>query len=552
MTIRFSTDARKRLLAGVNTLADAVAVTLGPKGRNVCLAKTFGSPLITKDGVSVAKEIELEDHYENMGCLLVREVASKTSDDAGDGTTTATVLARELCVAGMRLVEAGLAPVALKRGMDKAGQWVVEQIYGISLPVKTQQDIENIATVSANGDNVIGKVIAEAVAKVGRDGVVNIEDGKGTTTVLEATDGMQIPRGWFNPVFCLDGERQETVLENPYILVLEQPLLACRPMVNLLNAIVESQRPMIIIAPDFGGEALPLFAQNLKAKILTAILVKAPGFGHNQEALLLDIACLTGATLVTPKTGVNLEDVTLEQLGSARMVRITSQMTTIVDGGGTQEAIDERISMIRGELSKTGSEFDSDKLRERMGKLLGGVCVIKVGAHSEVAVKELKARMEDALFATQASIDEGVVPGGGASYLRAAWRVENMYSAALTGDLEDPPGPMPVGTEEIAGFKLVLRACAAPMIQILDNAGVKGEVWVERLDAYCNADGQDEEGLGIDATDVTIKNLFEAGIVDPAKVARCAITNAISAVGTLLTTEAVISKGKVLRPGEMG
>jgi len=548
MTIRFSSDARKRLLSGVNTLADAVAVTLGPRGRNVCLAKTFGGPLITKDGVSVAKEIELEDRYENMGCLLVREVASKTSDDAGDGTTTATVLARDLCVEGMRLVEAGLAPVALKRGMDKAGAWLVEQIYSISLPIKTQQDIENIATVSANGDREIGKVIAEAVAKVGRDGVVNIEDGKGTNTVLEATDGMKIDRGWFNPVFCLDGERQETVLENPFILVMETPLTACRPMVNLLNAVVESQRPLLIIAPDFGGEALPLFAQNLQHKILTAILVKAPGFGHNQEALLQDIATLVGATLVTPKTGVTLDEVTLEQLGSARTVRVTAQNTTIVDGGGKQEEIDERIRMIKAEIARSGSEFDNDKMRERMGKLLGGVCVIKVGAHSEVAVKELKARMEDALYATQASIDEGVVPGGGASYLKAAWRVGNMLDACLGGDLEDPPGPMPVGDEELAGFRLVLRACAAPMVRILDNAGEKGEVWVERLDAACNDDDGDI-GLGIDATDVKIKNLFEAGIVDPTKVARCAITNAISAVGTLLTTEAVISKGKVVDPG---
>ena len=549
MSIRFSTDARKRMLVGVNALADAVAVTLGPRGRNVCLEKKFGNPVITKDGVSVAKEIELEDAYENMGCLFVREVASKTSDDAGDGTTTATVIARDLCVQGMRLVEAGLAPIAIKRGMDKAGAWLVDQIFSISLPIKSQQDIENIATVSANGDREIGSVIAEAVAKVGRDGVVNIEDGKGTTTVLEATDGMKIDRGWFNSVFCLDGERQETVLENPFILVMEQGLTACRPMVELLNAVVEAQRPLVIIAPDFGGEALPLFAQNLQQKILTTVLVKAPGFGHNQEALVQDIACLIGATLVTPKTGVSLDQITTDMLGSARMVRITAQTTTIVDGGGSQEGIDERIKMIRGELSKTGSEFDSDKLRERMGKLLGGVCVIKVGAASELAVKELKARMEDALYATQASIDEGVVPGGGASYLHAAWRVENMYNAVLEGTLEEAPGPMPSNEEEMAGFKLVLQACKSPMIRILDNAGEKGEVWVERLEAYVNDNELSEDGLGIDAMDVKIKNLFDAGIVDPTKVARCAIVNAISAVGTLLTTEVVISKGKVVKPG---
>lgn len=546
MSIKYGPDARKRLLVGVNTLADAVAVTLGPRGRNVCLEKKFGDPLITKDGVSVAKEIELEDPWENMGCLLVREVASKTSDDAGDGTTTATVLARDLCREGMRLVEAGLAPVALKRGMDKAAAWIVEQVYAISMPIKSQQDIENIATVSANGDREIGKVIAEAVAKVGKDGVVNIEDGRGTTTTMEASDGMKLDRGWFSPVFCFDAERQETVLENPLVFILEQPLTACRPMVNLLNAIVETQRPLFIIAPDFGGEALPLFAQNLQRGILKAVLIKAPGFGTQQEALLQDIAVLTGASLVTPKTGLGLGDVTLEHLGSARMIRITAQSTTIVDGGGSEEDINERIKMIRGELSKTGSEYDGDKLRERLGKLLGGVCVIKVGAHSEIAVKELKARMEDALYATQASIDEGIVPGGGTAYARASWRAGGMYQATLSGDLEDLPGPMPVGDEEIAGFKLVLKACEAPFKQILRNAGANGDVWLERLDGLEDND----DALGVDATDLKIKNLLEAGIVDPTKVARCAIMNAVSAVGTLLTTEAVIHKDKAPRPGE--
>jgi chaperonin GroEL len=547
MTIKYGSDARKRLLVGVNTLADAVSVTLGPRGRNVCLEKKFGNPLITKDGVSVAKEIELEDPWENMGCMLVREVASKTSDDAGDGTTTATVIARELCVAGMKLVEAGIAPVALKRGMDKAAAWVVEEIYSVSLPIKSQMDIENIATISANGDREIGKIIAEAVAKVGKDGVVNIEDGKGTTTTMEATDGMQIDRGWFNPIFCLDLEHQESLLENPLIFVLEQPLTACRPMLNLLNAVVETQRPMVIIAPDFGGEAVPLFAQNLQRNVLKVVLIKAPGFGIQQEAVLLDIATLTGATLVTPKTGLALGEVTLEHLGSARLVRLTASTTTIVDGGGTQEAINERLKMIRGEISKTGSEYDTDKLRERLGKLLGGVCVIKVGAHSEMAVKELKARMEDALYATQASIDEGIVPGGGAAYMRASWRVGGVYQAVLSGDLEDLPGPMPEGPEETAGFKLVLRACEAPFKQILRNAGANGDVWLERLEAMTDAD----DGVGVDALDLTIKNLLEVGIVDPTKVARCAVVNAVSAVGTILTTEAVIHKDKPGLPGGM-
>jgi chaperonin GroEL len=449
MPIRHGMEARKSILAGVNALADAVAVTLGPRGRNVCMEKAFGNPLITKDGVSVAKEIELGDQWENLGVRLLREVASKTSDDAGDGTTTATVLARKLCVDGMQLVEAGFPPVHLKRGMDKAAEWVVDRLLGISLPVKSQQDIENIATVSANGDRVIGKLIAEAVAKVGKDGVVNIEDGRGTETVLEAVDGMALDRGWFHQEFCLDPERQESVLTDPLIMVMDQPLTACRPMVTLLNAVVESHRPFLVIAHDFGGEAVPLFIQNRKAGILTTVLVKAPGFGIKQKAMLQDIAALVGAQLISPDLGIALGDVTIDMLGTARSVRVTSKETVIVDGGGTQEAIDDRVARIRGEMSKTGSEYDMDFLRGRLGKLLGGVCVIKVGAHSETAVKELKARMEDALFATKASIDEGVVPGGGAAYLHAAqMSLAGLDPEADTGDL-----PRPEGDAELAGFK---------------------------------------------------------------------------------------------------
>lgn len=541
MPIRHGMEARKAILVGVNTLADAVAVTLGPRGRNVCLEKAFGGPLITKDGVSVAKEIELEDHWENLGARLIREAASKTSDDAGDGTTTATVLARRLCQDGMKLVEAGLPPVALKRGMDKAAEWVVDRLIGLSLPVKSQQDIENIATISANGDRDVGKVVAEAVAKVGKDGVVNIEDGRGTETVLEATDGMLLDRGWFHPEFCLDGERQESVLVEPLILVMDQPLTACRPMVNLLNAVVEAQRPFLIIAHDFGGEALPLFIQNRKAGILTTVLVKAPGFGAKQKAMVQDIAALVGAQIVSPDLGTALGDVTLEMLGTARSVRITGKETVLVDGGGTQEAIDDRIARIRGEMSQTGSEYDLDFLRERLGKLLGGVCVIKVGAHSETAVKELKARMEDALFATKASIDEGIVSGGGASYLHAA----QLSAAALDPACSDDELPRPNGDTEIAGFKLVLAACEEPMRLIVSNGGKNGDVWVERVKAEADPD------LGVDATDMTIKCMVEAGILDPLKVARCAVANAVSVAGILLTTEAAIVKGRPAKPGDL-
>lgn len=539
MAIQHGMEARKGIMAGVNALTDAVVVTLGPKGRNVCSEKTFGPPLITKDGVSVAKEIELADQWENIGARLIREAASKTSDDAGDGTTTATVLARKLCQDGMKLVEAGLPPVALKRGMDKAAAWVVERLIGLSMPVKSQQDIQNIATISANGDVEVGKLIADAVAKVGKDGVVNIEDGRGTSTVMEATDGMLLDRGWFHPEFCLDPERQESVMENPMIFVLDQPLTACRPLVNLLNSVVESQRPFFIIAHDFGGEALPLFIQNRKAGILTTVCIKAPGFGLKQKAILQDIAALVGATLVSADVGIALGDVTPDMLGSARKVRVTGKETVIVDGGGTQEAIDERVTMIRGEMSQTGSEYELDALRERMGKLLGGVCAIKVGAHSELAVKELKARMEDALYATKASIDEGIVPGGGAAYLHAALWVGGLWAkGALKDDL-------PQGDTEEAGFKLVLKACEEPMKAIVRNAGSNGTLWVERV-----KESEDPE-VGVDATDMTMKNLFEAGILDPLKVARSAVANAVSVAGTLLTTEAAIAKGRPAKPGDL-
>ena len=385
MPIKYGSDARKRMLRGITLLADAVAVTLGPRGRNVGLEKTFGAPLVTKDGVSVAKEINLADPWENIGSRLVKEVASKTSDDAGDGTTTATVIARYLAINGVRLVEARLSPVSLKRGMDKACAILVEQIVGLSLPVKGQQHIENVATISANGDRIVGRVVAEAVAKVGRDGVVNIEEGKTMDTVVEATDGLQFDRGWATPHFMLDGQTQSSVLTDPAILVADFPLSNVRQMLPILEGLIETQKSLVVIAPDFTGDFLPTFTQNLVQKRFMSQLVKAPAFGVQQTETLRDIAVLTGAMLLSKDQGMGLDSLTADMLGSARLVTVTAKTTTIVDGGGRPEEIEGRISQIKTEASRAGSEYDKDKLRERMGKLLGGICVIKVGAGFELA-----------------------------------------------------------------------------------------------------------------------------------------------------------------------
>ena len=544
MPITYGTDARKSMLIGINALADAVAVTLGPRGRNVGLEKAFGSPFVTKDGVSVAKEIDLHDPDQNVGVRLVREVASKTSEDAGDGTTTATVLARRLAVEGMKLLAAGMAPISIKRGMDKAAAQVVEQIMGMSIPVKTQQDIENVATISANGDRAIAKVIADAVAKVGKDGVVNIEEGRTMETLVETTDGMKLDRGWFNAAFCMNPERQESVLDNPYILVTDIHVSGVRAMLPLLEWLVKEKRPLLIIAPDFSGEAVPLFYGNLSQGNLITQLVKAPGFGQSQQEILRDLAALTGATLISKDLGMNLNaDITGEYLGNARRVRITAKDTTIVDGGGQQEAVEMRLGQIKAEIERSGSEYDKDKLRERLGKLLGGVCVIKVGAPSELSMKELKSRMEDALFATKASIDEGVVPGGGTAYLRAAQRVAEALLAKKEGDPDFADVVLPEGDEEAAGFNLVLRTMEEPMRQIVQNAGKTGEVFVERVRDL------EDELMGVDATDLTIKNMFESGIIDPTKVVRSAVANSVSIVGTLLTTEAIVRKPGPTKPG---
>jgi chaperonin GroEL len=548
MSQRYGTDVRKRMLAGVNKLADAVAVTLGPRGRNVCLEKSFGSPLVTKDGVSVAKEINLHDPWEDMGAKLVKEVASKTSDEAGDGTTTATVLARNLLVSGVKLVEAGFAPVAMKRGMDKACALIVDQIIGLSLPVKEQAHIENVATISANGDREIGKIVAEAVAKVGKDGVVNIEEGRNDKTTIETTDGMKLDRGWAHPGFCVDQGGQETVLHDVLVLVTDLDVGAIRPMLPMLEQVVKENRPLFIVAPDFTGEALPTFLQNMQKGQLISCLVKAPGFGDNQRNILEDIAILTGAEFITKQKGMTLTaegGLNPSWLGKAGRIRITGKDTIITDGGASQEAIDHRVAQIKADISRSGSEYDKDKLRERMGKLLGGICVVKVGASSELAMKETKARMEDALYATKASIDEGVVPGGGVTLVRASEYIKALVEGKASGDLTEeelPAADLPEGQDETAGFNLVLRACEEPFRQIVKNGGKSGSVMVEKLKET------KDEMMGLDVTDFEWKNMMDAGILDPVKIVRNAITNAVSIASTMLTTEAASRKDGPVKP----
>jgi len=536
MPIKYGNDIRKKLLSGVNKLADAVVVTLGPKGRNVCLEKNFGAPLVTKDGVSVAKEIELADPWENLGARLVREVASKTSDDAGDGTTTATVLARYMFAESNRLISAGVTPIALKRGMDKALEYVERGIYDQSFPVRTQLDIEGVATVSANGDTRIGKIVAEAVAKVGKDGIVNIEEGKATDIIIEATDGLQFDRGLISSDFKLNPEMGYSVLEDPYIFVTDMPLSSIRPLLPALEKLVQERRPVLWIAPDFEGEALAALCQNFGAKVLCSQLVKTPSFGMQQTEMLIDIATLTGATFITKDLGMTFSDVTVESFGTARTVKITDKSTTIVDGGGSVEDIDARIEQIKSQIAMAGSEFDRDKLQERLGKLLGGVCSIKVGASSELELKEIKGRMEDALYATRAAIDEGLVPGGGMCLIRAAKLAQGWLQEWSTKS-EESPLPLPIGDEETCGFRLVLEACYEPFAAILRNGGVKNSDRL--LDQVFASDG---EFLGIDARTMELSNLKELGILDPTKVVRATIENAVSLVGTMLTTEVAIYK----------
>jgi chaperonin GroEL len=521
MPIEFGAAARKKLLTGVETLARTVAVTLGPRGRNVVLQKAFGDPLITKDGVSIAKEIELSDPFENMGALLLREIASKTSDDAGDGTTTATVIGHYLFKRGLALVEAGIEPLALKRGMDAAVREIADGIVGLSLPVKGQQDVENVATVAANGDRALGKIIAECVAKVGTDGVIAIEEGRGMKTEVEAVEGLKFDRGWMHSAF--KGENAtELVLEQCRVLITDLKVANPKALLPMLDRILAEGSPLAIIAPDFEPVAVATFVQNLPK--LKSVLIKAPTFGSSQLDVLEDIAALTGGQVITKSKGQNFDetfkDGSLDVLGLVGRLVVTERATTLMEGAGEEDAVEARIEQIKAQMERSGSEYDRDKLKERLGKLQGGVCVIKVGAATELEMKELKARLEDALHATRASIDEGVVAGGGITLIRAAQRA--------TTDLQG---------DELVGFQLVQRACDVPFQRIIENAGGQPTVLLQQVkeakDLFVGVDASN--GLGL-------KNMLDAGILDPARVVRSSIVNAVSAVGTMLTTECLLRK----------
>ncbi len=533
--ITFSHNARTSILRGVNTLADTVKVTLGPRGRNVVIEKTFGAPTITKDGVTVAKEIELENKFENMGAQMVKEVASKTSDVAGDGTTTATILAQAIFREGSKLVAAGHNPMELKRGIEKAVETAVDELKKISKSVKEKKEIAQVGTISANGDTTIGEIIAEAMDKVGKEGVITVEEAKGMETVLDVVEGMQFDRGYLSPYFVTDAERMECVLENPYILIHEKKISSMRDLLPLLEKIAKMGKPLLIIAEDVEGEALATLVVNKLRGTLHACAVKAPGFGDRRKAMLEDIAVLTGGKLIAEELGIKLENVDLNDLGSAKRIVVDKENTTIIDGLGKKEDIDARVKQIRAQIEETTSDYDREKLQERLAKLAGGVAVINVGAATEIEMKEKKARVEDALHATRAAVEEGVVPGGGVTYLRVLKAVEGLN---LEGD-------------EQFGVNIVKRALEEPIRQIVSNAGGEGSIVVERVKAK-------EGAFGFNAATEKYEDLVEAGVIDPTKVSRIALQNAASIAGLMLTTEAMVAekpkeeKASPGMPGGMG
>lgn len=537
--VKHGSDARKAIISGVNQLADAVSVTLGPRGRNVCLQKAFGGPTITKDGVSVAKEIELVDPVENMGARLIREAASQASESAGDGTTTATVLARYLVVEGSKRVGAEFSPVQLQRGMLKAARLIDEILVGDSYQVRSPSDVENVARISANNDSVVAKVIADAVTCVGKDGVVTIEEGNSTTTKVETTDGMKLDRGWLDPSFCTDETQQESVFVNPAVLVTDHIIANINPLIEVLQALVADKRSLVLFAPDFQGNTIATFFHNLKQ--LPAQLIKAPGFGVNQSDILEDIAVLTGARFITKATGEHLDSVRTEDLGSAATIRVTAKHTTIIDGAGSQDSLNDRVKQLKGMIERSGSEYDSEKLQNRLSKLLGGVCTIKVGAGSELEMKELKARMEDALYATKASVEQGIVVGGGLALLRASLTVQELLEEVIPAEDLEVEKPyyniedLPLNIDEQAGYDLVFKACSEPMRQIANNAGANGDLVVEKVSE------SGDTNFGFDAASLEYCDLLESKIVDPLKVVRTALLSAVSVAGTILTTEASIS-----------
>ncbi|MBW1973107.1 MAG: chaperonin GroEL [Spirochaetes bacterium] len=534
--IKFDQIARQAILDGVNTLADAVRVTLGPKGRNVILEKSFGSPTVTKDGVTVAKEIELEDKFENMGAQMVKEVASKTSDIAGDGTTTATVLAQAIYREGSKMVAAGANPMDLKRGIDKAVEMVVKELEKMSKPTKDQKEISQVGTISANNDEMIGNIIAEAMSKVGKEGVITVEEAKSMETTLEVVEGMQFDRGYLSPYFVTNPEKMEVNLEDPYILIYEKKISSMKDLLPILEQIAKLGKPLLIIAEDVEGEALATLVVNKLRGTLSCAAVKAPGFGDRRKAMLEDIAILTGGKVISEDLGIKLENVRLEDLGRCKRVNIDKENTTIVDGAGSAEEIEGRVKQIRTQIEETTSDYDREKLQERLAKLVGGVAVINVGAATEAEMKEKKARVEDALNATKAAVEEGIVPGGGVAYIRAMKVLDELK---LEGDQQ-------------IGVNILKRALEEPIRQIANNAGQEGSVVVERVK---NGKGS----FGYDARKDEYTDLMEAGIIDPTKVVRIALQNAASVASLMVTTEALVAEipeekpqTPAMPPGGMG
>ena len=517
--VYFASDARDRMLRGVNILANAVKVTLGPKGRNVVIEKSFGAPRSTKDGVSVAKEIELSDRFENLGAQLIREVASKTNDKAGDGTTTATVLAQAIVTEGLKSVAAGMNPMDLKRGVDKAVGKVVEEIKNTSKKVTTNQEIAQVGAISANGDKEIGDMIARAMEKVGNEGVITVEEAKSLETELDVVEGMQFDRGYLSPYFITNADKMEAVLEDPLILIFEKKLSSLQPLLPVLEAVVQSSRPLLIIAEDVEGEALATLVVNKLRGGLRVAAVKAPGFGDRRKAMLEDISILTGGEMISEDLGIKLENVGIEMLGKAKKVSITKDDTTIVDGAGARADIEARIAQIKRQIEDTTSDYDKEKLQERLAKLAGGVAVVRVGGSTEVEVKEKKDRVDDALNATRAAVEEGIVPGGGVALLKASKVLEG-----FTGDNED----------QNAGIQIVRRALQAPIRQIAENAGVEGSIVVGKILENTSPT------FGFNAQTEQYVDLVADGVIDPAKVVRTALQDASSVAGLLITTEAAV------------
>jgi chaperonin GroEL len=516
--VTFNVDARSALKRGVDQLADAVKVTLGPKGRNVVIDKKFGAPTITKDGVTVAKEIELSDSLENLGAQMVKEVASKTSDLAGDGTTTATVLAQAIVREGLKNVTAGANPMDLKRGIDMAVVAITEGLKKISRPVGGQKEIAQVGTISANSDSEIGNLIAEAMEKVGKDGVITVEEARGTETVLDVVEGMQFDRGYLSPYFVTDPEAMEAVLENPYILIHDKKISSMKDLLPILEKSAQSGRALLIIAEDLEGEALATLVVNKLRGTLKIAAVKAPGFGDRRKAMLEDIAILTGGTVISEEKGFKLENTTLAYLGTAKRISIDKDNTTIVEGAGKSEDIKRRINEIKSQVEKTTSDYDKEKLQERLAKLSGGVAVIKIGAATEVEMKEKKARVEDALHATRAAVEEGIVPGGGTAYLRALAQLDNLK---------------PANVDQKTGIEIIRRAVEEPIRQIVTNAGLEGSVVVNKI-----KEGKD--AFGFNAASEEYGDMFTMGVIDPTKVSRVALENAASVSSLLITTEATI------------